>query len=76
MDVPRAGNKWELQLQAAQQPQQHWLAAASANYTAACGSTRSLTHGARPGIEPSSSQRPHQDLNLLSHNGNSKKNIS
>ena len=33
----------------------HWIRAASAAYPAACSNARSLTHGARPGIEPASS---------------------
>ena len=33
--------------------------------------TRSLTYWARPGIEPTSSQRQYWVLNLLIHNGNS-----
>ena len=32
---------------------------------------RSLTHWVRSGIKPAASQRQHQVLNLLSHNGNS-----
>ena len=37
------------------QPRQYWIQAASATYPVACGNTRSLTHWARPGIEPTSS---------------------
>ena len=36
-----------------------------------CGNTTSLTHWARPGIKPTSSERQCQVLNPLSHNGNS-----
>ena len=58
MEVPRPGVKSELQLLA------HLIAiatgdpgrAVSATYTMAHSSTRSLTHGARPGIEPTSSR--------------------
>ena len=50
---------------------QLWIPAASVTYGAACSNTRSLTHWARPGIEPASSWRQHGVLNLLSHNGNS-----
>ena len=39
------------------QPQQHLIRAGSATYAAVCGYARSLTHWARPGIEPQSSQR-------------------
>ena len=35
------------------------------------GNARSLTHRARPGIKPASSQRQYQVLNLLSHGRNS-----
>ena len=37
------------------QPQQHRIQATSATYTTVHGNTRSLTHWARPGIEPSTS---------------------
>ena len=37
------------------QPQQHGIQAASVTYVIAYGSTRSLTHRARPGIKPTSS---------------------
>ena len=43
----------------------------SVTYTTAHGSTRSLTHRARPGIEPTSSWMLCQVLNPLSHSGNS-----
>ena len=52
-------------------PQPHWIQAASATYTTVCGNARSLAHWSSPGIKPSSSQREHQVLNLLSHSGNS-----
>ena len=38
------------------QPQQRGIQAASATYTTAHGNARSLTHGARPGIEPATSR--------------------
>ena len=53
----------------ATQPHQIW--AASVTYATACGNTRSLTHWARPGMEPTSSQRQHWVLSLLSCSGNS-----
>jgi len=37
------------------EPQQQWIRAASATYTTAQGSTGSLTHWARAGIEPTTS---------------------
>ena len=40
------------------------------SYTTVCGNAGSLTHWARPGIEPAWSQKQHQGLNLLSHKGN------
>jgi len=40
-------------------------------YTEACSNARSLIHQARPGMQPISSQILRQDLNFLSHNGNS-----
>ena len=52
------------------QPLQHQIWAASAAYTAACSNARSLTHGARPRMEPASPQRQCLRLNFLSHNGN------
>ena len=53
------------------QPWQHRIRAASATYAAACNNAGSLTHWARPGIEPASSRIPCQVLNSLSHNENS-----
>ena len=48
MEVPRLGVRSELQLLV-------YTTAASATYTTAHGNTRSLTHWARPGMEPTSS---------------------
>ena len=56
MEVPRLGANSELQLQA---------------YATACGNARSFTHWARPGIEPTSSERQCWGLNPLSCNRNS-----
>ena len=53
------------------QPLQHWIWATSVTYITACGDTGSLTHWARPGIKPASSQRQCRVLNPLSHSGNS-----
>ena len=64
MQVPRPG----ITSQPMPQPQQHWIWAVSATYTAACGS---LTCSARTGMEPTPSRRKCQVLNTLSHNGNS-----
>ena len=50
--------------------QPHQIQAASATYAAACGNSGSLTHWARPGIDPASSWTLCQIPNLLSHNGN------
>ena len=60
IEVPRLGVKSELQLQAA-----------SATYTTAHDNARSLTHWARPGIEPETSWTLCQVLNLMSHTRNS-----
>ena len=49
---------WDLQ-----QPRQHQIWAVSVTHTVASSNTGSLTHWARPGIEPSSSYRQHQVLN-------------
>ena len=53
IEVPRPGV--ESELQPTPQPQQRQTQAASATYTTAHGNTKSLTHWARPGIEPASS---------------------
>ena len=39
------------------QPSQHWIQVASATYTTAYSNVGSLTHWARPGIEPTTSHR-------------------
>ena len=52
-------------------PLQHWIQVTFANYAAAHGNTRSLTHWVRPGIESASSQRQRQVLNHLNLKGNS-----
>ena len=54
------------------QSQQHGIQAALVTYATACGIAGSLTHWARPGIEPVSSWRLCWVLSLLSHNGNSR----
>ena len=56
MEIPRLGVKLELQLRPMPQPRQRQIQATSAIYTAACGNAGSLTHWARPGIEPASSR--------------------
>ena len=71
IEVPRLGVKLKLQLRATPQPQQHWIQATSATYVKACSNTGSLTHWARPGVKPTSLQRPCGVLNPLSHNGHS-----
>ena len=52
-------------------PQQHRIQASSMTYAVAFGNIGSLTHWARSGIEPTSSQTLSQVLNPLSHNRNS-----
>ena len=71
MEVPRPGVKLELQLRPMLQPQQHQMWTTSETYAAAWASPGSLTHWARPGIKPTSSQRQHWALNPLSHSESS-----
>ena len=52
MEVPGPGVQLEPQLWPVSQPRQHWIWATSVTHGAVCGSTRSLTYWARPGIEP------------------------
>ena len=54
-EVSRLGIKLEPQLPAVPQPQQCGIRATSATYTTAHGNAGSLTHWARPGIEPATS---------------------
>ena len=70
MDVPRLVVESELQMLAYTTATTTRIQAASETYTTACGNARALTHWARPGIEPASSQRQSWVLNLLSHDGN------
>ena len=63
MEVPRLGVESELSCQP--------LLSQSNNYAAACSNAGSLTHLARPRIEPASSQKLCQVLNQLNHNRNS-----
>ena len=71
MEVPGPGVESELQLQV------YTTATAMPDPSPVCNlhcnlrQHRSLTHWARPGIEPTSSQTLYQVLNPLSHNGNS-----
>ena len=55
MKVPWLGVELELQMKSIPQSQQLGIQAISANYDAACGNAGSLTHRARPGVEPASS---------------------
>ena len=71
MEIPGPGVEWELQLRPTPQPWQHQIQATSVAYAAACGNAESLTHWARPEIEPASSQRQCRFLNVPSHSGNS-----
>ena len=66
--VPRLGVQLELQLP---QPQKCRIRAASVTYVAPCSNMGSLTHWARPGVQPVSSETLCRVLNPLSHNGNS-----
>ena len=58
--VPGLGSNWRCSCQPTPQPR---VWAASVTYSAACGSPGSLTHGARPGVEPASSRRRCRVLN-------------
>ena len=71
MEVPGLGVNWSYSCQPTPQPQQRGIQATSVTYTAAHGNARSLTHWARPGMEPTSSWTRRQVLNPLSHNRNS-----
>ena len=62
MEVPRPGVELKLHLQPTPQPWQHQIGAMSVAYTAACSKARSQTYWARPGIEPTSSERQHRSL--------------
>ena len=55
IDVPRLGVKSELSHLPTPQPQQHQIQTSSETYTTAHGNVGSLTHQARPGIEPTTS---------------------
>ena len=58
MEVPRLGVESELYHWPTPQPQQRQIWTVSATYTTVHGNTRSLTHWARPGLEPASSWMP------------------
>ena len=66
-EVPRLGVESELLHWPTSQPQQHRIQATPVTYTTAHSNAGSLTHGARPGMEPASSWI----LVPLSHEGNS-----
>ena len=70
LEVPRPGVKLELQQRPTPQPSQFWIQGESATYVTDGSNAGSLTHQVRPGIEPASSCRQFQVLNLLSHNRN------
>ena len=55
MMVPRLGVESELQLPVYATATERQIRAASATYTTTHGNPRSLTHWARPGIEPATS---------------------
>ena len=58
MEVPRQGPNQSCSCRPMPQPQQHGIQATSATYTTAHGNAGSLTHWARPGIEPATSWFP------------------
>ena len=55
MEVPRLGSNRSCSHRPTPEPQQHQIQAASVTHTTAHGSAGSLTHRARPGIEPATS---------------------
>ena len=55
MEVPRLVSNRSCSCRPTPQPQQRQIRASSATYSTAHGIARSLTHGARPGMEPSTS---------------------
>ena len=67
MKVSGLGVESELQ----PQPQQYQIPATSVTYTAGCDKARSLSHWAKPVIEPASSQTTCQVLNPLCHSKDS-----
>ena len=74
-EFPSQGSNWSCCCRPKPQPQQCQSPAASATYTTSHGNTGSLTHWARPGIEPSSLQRQHGVFDPLDHNGISRGSI-
>ena len=52
---PGEGSSWSYSGRPTPQPQRHQIQAPSVTCTTADGNTRSLTHGARPGIHPTAS---------------------
>ena len=67
MEVPRLGIKQELQLPAYTTATATPGQATSVTYTTAYGNSRSLTHWARPGLEPESSQIRSGSFLLIPH---------
>ena len=58
MDIPRLGENWSCSCWPTPQPRQCQIWVASATYATAHSTLVSLTHWARPGIEPASSWMP------------------
>ena len=58
MEVPRLGVDWSCRCWPTPEPQKCGIQATSATYATAFGNARSLTHWARPGIEPATSWFP------------------
>ena len=67
---PDKGLNWSHSCRPMSQPQSRWIQAISSNYTTALGNAGSLTHWARPRIEPSTSWYESGSL-PLSHDRNS-----
>ena len=75
-EVPGPGAELKLPLWPTPQSWQHQIWAESVTYPAACSDAGSLTHWARPRIEPTTSQRQCRVLKLLSPSGKSSGSFS
>ena len=65
------GLNWSYSCRPMLKPWQHWIRAISASYATAYSNAGPFTYWVRPGIEPLSSCRQCQILNLLSHSRSS-----
>ena len=63
-------SNWSCSCRPVPQPQPRWIQDAPVTYGTTCSKARSLTYGARPGTEPTSSRTPCQVFSPLSHSRN------